>query len=928
MKNFGKYILSFCFGIILLCGVILFPTSTTFADDVQYQPLSTLYPNGISHYLNLNDVEDFCVVGDDIFFVSKGKEVESGIGYIYSFIKYNFSTYEKQIIIDGNDTRNLDGTELRGFKDMHYANGVIVLKYETHIVGYETDTCRRFSIQTNSEFGDDYTYFTIADFGNNKTACASIYEKDSKHYVGVAVYDSLENLKTANYVAFGEFDLSTLSIDSDSIKEILIIGQNAYFLTSTDIYPFSITPSNSTLSLSFKEKKSQGLLARMTSANAFSYEDENYIAISTNDSISIFDKDISQNTVTTNFQNYPQNTAYVQGDKLYFYNGTDCNIKVYTITKSQDTLSLSNSTTLLMGKGSETGRFDDVCDIVMKCNEYVFVSDKGNNRIQIIYYDGSIKVLNLKENSTNYFATSLMLSPDNSLYFIKTDSIQASLCKANIFTSDEPTFDKVTDLSNTICNATITNNGKIYLLDYDSDTVQVWNTNTNSFESNITLPFTTNAFSKIEFMDTSIYVSVDKTLHKLNILNSAFKDSYEFDDDIADISIPSSDQSVYVSFTDKNHVERFSFDSGVLNDKQTSVDFDNEYKINVITVNPQDGTIYGFDENSSRIVYFNNDNFAQGYCDFESFQDDAVTSMFGYENIVKYAKIPANTFIYEYVNYKGNHDLYTEDKYVVLLDTDKSTTLFSYVLYVDGEQVKLGYVETSAIQVYEVIPSQNYALITANYNTPIYKFPTIKGGYIVNQIQNISTTVDAIATFPVSIDSTSNTYYIVKMDNNRYGFISSAYVTTNVNISQKFSANSTVKIYDYSESINVYADKEKSTIIGTLTDGQRIYVVDLDKNEELTLIQYLDEDNKIRTGYIDTKYIATDGTSPVITTAIILFVCTLVVMIGLIIWFVIFKKKQKKDLLKEKTKQSEDKATSKSTENSQNQDEENTTNKE
>lgn len=227
-----------------------------------------------------------------------------------------------------------------------------------------------------------------------------------------------------------------------------------------------------------------------------------------------------------------------------------------------------------------------------------------------------------------------------------------------------------------------------------------------------------------------------------------------------------------------------------------------------------------------------------------------------------------------------------------------------------------------------MIPSQNYALITANYNTPIYKFPTIKGGYIVNQIQNISTTVDAIATFPVSIDSTSNTYYIVKMDNNRYGFISSAYVTTNVNISQKFSANSTVKIYDYSESINVYADKEKSTIIGTLTDGQRIYVVDLDKNEELTLIQYLDEDNKIRTGYIDTKYIATDGTSPVITTAIILFVCTLVVMIGLIIWFVIFKKKQKKDLLKEKTKQSEDKATSKSTENSQNQDEENTTNKE
>lgn len=904
MKRAEKYFLSICICVLLIIGAVFSPTTTVLADESTTQTLSTIYPEGISHYLNLNDVNDFCVVGDDIFFVAKGKQISDSIDYLYYFIRYNFVTNEKQVIIDGTDSTIPN--QLRSFRDMQYANGAILLKYENSYTAYDTNTYERFSIRKLSEFGTDTTHFTFANFGDSKTICANIYQRESKYYLGVAVYDNREDLKEGT-CTFGEFDLSTISIEQSDIDKLVVFGHSAYIIAGSDVYPFTITSSTTSVSLSCNPKKTVAKFGDMCSIRAFEFEDNTYLAMSTQNDISLFDKDINNTTFTANLdKSDDKNIIYVLGNKLYFYNSDDCNIETYSITKSQDKLALSTAhTTFLMGKGSGIGRFDGVGDITMKCNQYVFVADNLNNRIQVIYKNKTIKSIDLKEGSTKYYATSLMLASDNTLYFVRTDTIQTALCKVNIFTSSTPTISKVTDLSNSIKTATITDGNKIYLLDNSTNIVKVYDTVADTFNSNIDLSFTTNANSKIAYMDRFLYITVDKKLYKLNVANTSMKYDYTFSQDIADISIPTSDQSVYVSFSDQNHIERYSFESGVLTDALTSVDFDEEYKINVFSVNPQDGTIYAFDENASRIVYFDNNEFTKGYDNAESFQDGATTNMFGFTSILNYVKIPAHTFIYEYVNYKGDHNLYSEDKYAILLPTDKSTAVFSYVLYVDGDLVKLGYVETNAIQAYSVSTAQNYSLITSNYNTPIYKFPTIKGGYIVNSIENISTVITAVASYPVAIDNTNNTYYVILMNDGRYGFVSSAYVTSNENISQKFSTNSTIKIYDYSDFVNVYSDKDKTTIIGALSNDQRVYVEKLDKHEELTLIKYLDGDNNIRVGYIDTKYITTDGTSPVITTAIILFAINFVIIIALLTWFIIFKQKQKKDALNEQTKKLE-----------------------
>lgn len=910
MRKFGKIILSFCFGILLIIGVAFLPTSDVYADAETTQSLSTIYPNGISHYLNLNNVEDFSIVGDNVFFVSKGKKASIGFDYLYDFVIYNTKTNEKNVIIDNNDESN--PYRIKSFRNMQYANNMIVLYYDGNLLAYDASSFERLgqiNLPSNGELGNNKDFYVVSNFDNSKIAYANIFESADKVYIGVAIYNNNATLldNPNNMIAYGSFDLSTISIEKAKIKKFVIVNDSAYVVTDEKIYPFNITQNNDSVTLSCREAKSLSILNSMIDVAGFEFDNKNYLAISTNGSISIFDEETSPNTVTKDLGKaiYTSNSVFVQNDKLYFFNSIDSNIQTYSITKQQNKLELSTSTTLLMGKGTETGRFENVNDILMKCNEYIFVSDKANNRIQVLYSDGSVKVINLIDGSTKYYATSLMLSSDNTLYFVRTDSIQTSLCMINIFTDSQPTVNKVCDLPNTICDAIMTNEGLIYLLNHSDNIVKTYNTKTGTFQTDITLSdiysdINTDAYSKIEYKDNFLYISFGKKLLRVNVKNLNFHNEKEFESDIVDLSIPTSDQSIYVSLENQNRIERCSFETS-LDDAKTSVCFDNEYRINVFAVNPQDGTIYAFDENASRIVYFNNKQFALGYSDSESFQDDAISSMFGYTYIVKYAKVPANTFIYEYINYKGNHSLYSEDKYVIILDTIKPTDTFNYVLYTDGDSVKLGYVETDSIEIMAVTGSQNYSLITSSYGTPVYKFPTIKGGYVVDTIENISTVLTATTFYPISIDNTNNTYYVIITSDGRYGFVSSSYVTVNENISQKFSANATIKIYDYSDFVNVYSDKEKSNIIGALSNDQRIYVEKLDKNEDLTFIKYLDGDNNIRSGYIDTKYISTDGTSPVITTAIILFAVNFVIIVALLIWFVIFKKKQKKDALSEQT---------------------------
>lgn len=890
MKKFVKIAISFCFAIIL-CFAVKTPYKVSFADEIITPTIETVYPEGISHYVDLNNVEGFCVNGDEIFYVTL--EYSNSSDKFYSIHKFDPNTNISQTLFPSADENGY----LQNFAGMYAIDGYVLVLGITPTY-FLWDCTNNQKVSTAQITPSSPYYLTTID---DKIMAVKVYEETeeitTKQYIGVAIYDSANDFIQNNHSTSSRYDLTTLSVDNVTSSRLAASNSDIYMVTNdNNISHFSVS---NTYSISHLETKNMSTLADMRNIFAFEYDGQNYVSISTHQIRSIFDSVLNDQTTTTHFAStYDKNYVYVSGDKFYFYNSVDCNIKSYDITKP-DKIALTDEQAIVMGKGSQVGRFDGVNSLQLKCKEYVFVSDKNNGRIQVIKQDNTIETISLNEaDQTGYFASSLMLGSDNTLYYIKTNGSSAYLCGENIFTDREI---QPIAISTNICDATISDiDDIIYMLDYSQNSIVVIDTKNSFAQSTIdNLPTTIsiNANSKIGYLSSgTIVLSANNLLYKIKLSNPNFtynNSPMTFSSDIAGISASQADNNVLVCFDSSSEVVCVNFETNA----QKVVNFGAECDICSVCVSAQDGTVFAFDKNASRIVYFLDTTLVKGFDSYTPYKENALNT-FGSQELASYATLAPNSFVYEYTYFKGNHDVYTEDKNVLVLDNLTSQT-FTYILYVDGDELKLGYVENNALEYHTATADMQIVLITTTNNTPVYKYPTVKGNIKIHSIDSINTVINALGKYPVSIDGVDGDYYIVKLADNSYGYILSSYLTQNTNISQKFSANATVKIYDYSDSVNVYADEDKLVITGSLSNGQRVYVETLDKSKELTYIKYLDDENNIRVGYIDTKYLTDDGMSPIILTAIILFCISLLVVVALITWYVIFKKKQKKDSLAE-----------------------------
>lgn len=885
MKKLGKYIVSICVAVLLAVCAFL-PTTSVYADEAETDispTLNTIYPDGIDHYLNLNDLTDFCVAGDDVFFVSFAQSVD--LKKYYSFSKYNISTGASQTLIDSNST------DIMNFVNMQYAQDLVLIEYGFGCyLAYDNQNNRVIKDINTSNLGYFDSSVSFGEFGDKVLVCGI---KDDKLVVRLS--DSASDFLSGTFET-AQLDISSLTIYNN--KKIYSSQGDIYLITNNNtdyaIYKFEVSTDTQ---LEVSQQTQIGSLATLSvcvDLTTFSYNNNSYVAISSNTGISIYNKNLNSNSIQyLDFgKTYSNNLIYIDGSNLYLYNSIDSNIKRYTTSTSNNDPNFTEDKILLMGKGSQVGRFDGVNSIAMKCKEYVFVSDANNNRIQVIKDDGTINVISI---GSGHYAKCLMLSSDNTLYFIATDGLLSHhLKKINIFRGDTQ-IQEVMNFESSVIDATIDDStDTIYLLNSDalvsykistSQTTQVFQT----------LPFSVNNLSKILYHNARIVVSTDKNLYCFKTEEVSDINTKNFGANICSLSY--SDNYVYVCL-DNNTIEAVTY-IGATTITKTTAKINSEFDLTSICANQQDGSVFAFDKKASRIVWFRESDFCKGYDSRQSFQENALTSI-GFDHVVKYGVLKSDSFVYEYVNYKGNHNYYAQNKNVVVLNTNMDTSTFTYILYVDGENIKLGYCKTSDLSEINAVPTnQSITLAPTSNVIPIYKYPTMLGNLKTGAIQNTNDkTITALGAYPVSIDGTRNTFYIVKTDDT-YGFVSSVNVTANQNISKKFSPNATIRIYDYSDFVNVYDDEERTQVVGVVSNDQRIYVQELDKNKELTYIKYLDADNNIKEGYIDTKYIKKDGHNPIITTAIVLFVISIVIVMALVTWYVIFKKKQRKDLIEE-----------------------------
>lgn len=907
-----KKIIIAVFITIISFGVFTLPKNIVSAEETQFSPeFNTYYSHEQNKYVDLNNVNNF-VVNENKFYYSKLVRTEGLTSYYGVYLYDNNTNTLTQLTSDANPLRNVSSMQL--------ANNYLY-------IGYDHNSYKL--IDTNTINETNYTSHLLDIFSNEPFSIFFDGEKYITATIESSVNPVANTLKVAYFTDIADptsmigdiktFDLSAISGNIDNTFSLEIGLNKIYIIKENTLYLFNYDVNG----ISFSSPITKPLFTDIKDFTIYSSNSKNYFVFSRTEAIYFYNIDEDDAKVKTfDESGYNESSIYISKNMLYLQNNTTCDLKKYTIDLENEK-TLNDETVVLKGKGSETGRFDGVNDFALKCNEYIFVSDKNNSRIQILKQDEETQVIDLKDEHNDFYAKALMLATDNTLYYLKTDGVVSYLCGVNIFKNTSIT---PIELNYHISDACICNKGIIYMLDTANRKIVSFDTNNNFTKNELQLnTLSLDSSSRIQHLDQYLIISSGEKLYKYSTNTFTLDPSHiTFDNPIVSFTCPIN-QLIYVSCEGENKVHRVSFESNNVN---AEINWQNSQNVSLISTNPQDGSIFGFDENTSSIVYFKEQEFCYGYDTVEPFQKYVLSSLNGYTSIVNYGVLKANNFVYEYTNYVGNHDIFTSDKYVIVLDTKITTNQFTYVLYVVNNEVKLGYVETSALDIYTIENQSNkYSLITTDTNTPIYKFPTIKGNLEVETVENIGTVLISEGAYPVSIDGLDTKYYIVKLINNTYGFVPSTYTTQNVNIAEKFSSNATIKIYDYSDFVNIYSNTDKEEIIGALNNDQRVYVEKYDKNAEFTLIKYLDGDNKIRAGYIDTKYISMDGASPLITTAIILFATTLLIIIALVVWYITFKKKQNQDTMREKDKEIENKKI-KNTKSSKDVSEENNTDKE
>ncbi|MDR0850320.1 MAG: hypothetical protein LBN07_02415 [Christensenellaceae bacterium] len=175
-------------------------------------------------------------------------------------------------------------------------------------------------------------------------------------------------------------------------------------------------------------------------------------------------------------------------------------------------------------------------------------------------------------------------------------------------------------------------------------------------------------------------------------------------------------------------------------------------------------------------------------------------------------------------------------------------------------------------------------------NAKRYKFPsslktreTIISPLMLGDIPS-NTKIKAVRLLEDYKDFLNASFYEIETIDHKYYYVNTLVLTSyNKDATAEFiRSNAAVNITDGSAIAAIY-DAAGGTVIYSLQHGTRIKVVgNIDRNQEYTLIEYLDQTDNVAQGYIKTKYIEMDGIKTEIIIAIILAIAAAILAVVLI----------------------------------------------
>lgn len=536
-------------------------------------------------------------------------------------------------------------------------------------------------------------------------------------------------------------------------------------------------------------------------------------------------------------------------------------------------------------------------------DNYVFVADTENNRIQIVdtntmlaYNFGRGGIL--AESTTN----PTLLACDNQLIYVcmaNNDFIKVFDYNGNY---KEIFYDSYTEnteqkMFNNIISMQLDTYGNLYLLHIDSEN------NTNLLKK-INENFEIVQIDGLEFDSTSrlvispdtqfLFVVNHNKIVKIDALTYEIIDNYDIDLTFDDLRIDYLNNLYFYQKDTNTLVKLLHTDYQTSSSQQIqSLTKSNGFCFDIIS-----GKSFFVDDETNTLKQIEVD-LIDSLKDFKKPTEYLQNELLNHQ--ITIAKIIDETITYNYPYAISSNITLQANDFVIVLDNSQD---FYYCLITNKKSYNLTvYIHKNHLQ---NIDLEQYSVQNGNFiiSTPtakVYKYPSS-----LNASQDIITPIaldtplnsgaKVVVTKYLNIfkDSLGYSFYEISLENDQIAYIASASIITynTQKDSKTIKANATIKITDERDFVNLYT--KDGTLITTqvLMDGTRVRLVNnYNKNASLTEIKYIDNDGNVKTAFVKTKYIAMDGITFEIVIAIIMVVVCII--LGLILFVIIKKSKNK-----------------------------------
>ena len=559
------------------------------------------------------------------------------------------------------------------------------------------------------------------------------------------------------------------------------------------------------------------------------------------------------------------------------------------------------------------GGFSAPSEIIAYDN-YLFVCDTGNNRLQIIdqstlnsYSFGEAGYTNESTTALTHIACDnqyIYLCIGDSYYIKKFDYNGTYISVNNQYYPDGSTSSTA---FNKIASLAMDTYGNLYALHMETN-MQDSRLLVNKGERFETIAISGLALqedSRLLMSASSDYIIiVDST--KIQLINAR---NYTLDKTIA----------INQTFTDVkiDHLDNLYFlNAGVIT-KLIAGSYTTSETLSVpgltstslFAFNQVNGEIFFIDNTQNKVFKIN----MTGIDHLSAFTkptDYLDTSVLNKEQ-VKIATLVSGTIAYNYpYTLSSNISLNTGDFVIVLDDNISENSNFYYCLITSKKDYNLSvYIHKNHLNMVDPtitnLENENllYSPAISSPTANIYKFPTslkasdsIDSAIVYSSSHlNSGDKITAVRFLKDYKDKNGYSFYEVRFSNGDYGYVNSnaIYQYNAEKQPTKIKANATVLTSDEKAFVNLYTRMGDEYVLikdFVLLDGTRVRLVhNFNKTAEYTEVKYV-EDGVVKTAFVKTKFVQVDGISFEIIIAILLTV--LCVLFSLILYVVVRKNKK------------------------------------